>query len=174
MKCALFLSVLVMSLNVFAGNGDFGSVGGTKPSSVRSTSNKIQTYNSQKNALSIKDVCVVVSVENPRLDWGKYKGTFDCATTRDGLIELRGISKGVQFSVFANPSDMTVLEYNGETEVYRYTNDLGQYIVISMSFVNERIKRGIFGTIEQVGKYRPDIMMGNESVKVRAGYYANL
>lgn len=161
---------MLLSAHAFGGTGDFGSVGGSRPASVVSTIDQIEVFNSQQYAMTMERLCETLSPKNPRLNWGKSGSKLTCFQTPEGLIELRAENKEGVLSIYANPTDKTVIEYFGSDEIHRYSNDQRQSLYIQLSFVNEKIRRTMFG-VEEVGHYRPDIRLRSGNSSIRIGYY---
>lgn len=170
MKLVITLASLFLTLNAVAGTGDYGSVGGARPSSVTSTSDKIEKFNSQASAMTIVDLCRTLATNNSGVEWGKSGSKVNCYKTPEGLVEIRAQnSKGI-LSLYANPSDKTVIEFMGSDEIHRYTNNLGQSLYLQLSFVNEG-QRMTLGGVLQEGHYRPDMTIVSGSSRIRVGFY---
>ncbi|MBO9665390.1 MAG: hypothetical protein J7501_01080 [Bdellovibrio sp.] len=170
MKLLMTMASLVLAANAYAGTGDYGSAG-SAPASVNSTIDQIEKVNSQADALSILDLCRILSTKNDSIEWGKAGVQIKCYQTVKGLIEIRATNSQGTLSVFANRYDKTVLETTGADEIHRYSNDLGQSLVVVLSFshTGERVVPGQ-GVLE-MGVYRPDISLYSGSSKIRVGYY---
>jgi hypothetical protein len=168
-----FITSMVCVSAFAAGTGDVGSVGGTVPTSVKSTSDQIQQYSPQARALTIAQLCQTFGQSN--LDWGKAGSKIKCIDAGNGIIELRGSNARGTLSVYANAEDKTVLEYFGDDEIHQYQNNLGQalrveFVMVTTSVRNDR------GAARIDGYFRVDALMGdkNTNSRLRVGYFSNL
>jgi hypothetical protein len=171
MKLLMTMASLVLAANAYAGTGDYGSAGDAAPASVNSTIDRIQKFNAQADAPSILELCRMLATKNDRVSWGKEGIQIKCYQTIKGLIEIRATNSEGTLSIFANRNDKTVIEFNGDDDHYVYTNDLGQKLLVMMSWENSgtRLIPGV--GVEKKGFYKPDIYLFSGSSKIRVGAY---
>jgi hypothetical protein len=154
----LFFASLALPVNAFAAQ------------KVESRISDIQTYNSQSSALSFQQLCEVFSKKT--LDLGK-RASAGCQNQGNGVVKVTVSStEGLRASILANATDKLVVEYRGSDEVHSYVNNLNQYFVIDLSFVNTGVSRSPQGPLEN-GFYRGDIRISNAEGRYRFGYYFN-
>jgi hypothetical protein len=174
---SLLTSILVMltSAAVLAadldGTGDIGSVGGVVPMSVISTSDKIQQYSPQHRAVTIFELCKVLSQKD--FDWGKNPSQITCAQVRPGILALTGRSQKGAVVIYANATDKTVIEYFGDSDIQQYQNNLGQSFSITFEAVNTGVKN-VHGAAVVQGYYKVDAYMRSGQNNLRIGAYSNL
>lgn len=138
------------------------------PTAVVSTSDKIQIFNPQNDALDFNKLCDLIAQDS--IEIGK-KSSLSCTKHPNDIVELIGSNNLGTLSIFANATDKTVIEYMGSDITHRYTNNLNQSMNMQLSFVNEGVGRTRTGEALEKGHYRGDIYLFNEKSRIRVGYY---
>lgn len=136
---------------------------------VESRTSEIPTYNSQASALTIADLCRVLSQDSVAL--GPAKVT--CKTGDDGVLTFSASKGDLAASVLANASDKLVLEYRGEGESHEYKNNRGQTLLVIFDFVASGTHRTSDGSTYVDGSFRADLLIGTSEGRFRFGYYFN-
>lgn len=172
---SVFVSLItsLVCVSVFAGTGDVGSVGGAVPTSVKSTTDQIEQFSPQNRAVTIAQLCQILTQDN--LDWGKAGSKIKCFNAGHGLIELRGANARGTMSIFANANDKTVYEDFGDSPIQQYQNNLGQSLRIQFNMVTTSV-RNSHGEAVLNGYFRVDALMSDQNTnsRLRVGYFSNL
>ncbi len=163
MKFILMITSLILSVSAVAGTGDFGSVGGPRPASVTSTSELLKNGDA---AVTIADLCQMLAPKNKNVEWGSQGAQVRCLKTPEGLIEIRAKNNLGSLSVYANASDTLVTQFYAMDDFYKYSNNLGQYLYVSLKSVDE-----VTDFPERKFHFRPDVLLSSGSSSIQVGYY---
>lgn len=134
------------------------------PTSVKSAITQIMRSRlSQEKALSVTDLCHLMRPNNKELHWGKAEFTLKCTHTPQGLVQIAAENSLGQVSVFANPTDITLVEEFDGDYSYEYLNDLDQRLYLKLTY-----KKDPSG--ETAGFYTADLSLRDRAAKIRIGY----
>lgn len=158
----LLLTAMMLSAQTFAG---------TAPVSVKSTvDHDLQGWNSQEEALSIEKLCHFLRADNDHIKWGEKPAKLTCTKMTGGLVEINAENSLGQLSIFANASDMTVVDVSEGDYTYEYTNNLHQRLYLQLSFKHVGLMHKIFG-FGQAGFYAAELSLYDSGTsRIRMGY----
>lgn len=135
---------------------------------VESRTGEIPTYNSQASALTIADLCRVMS--DGGADLGPAK--VSCSIGPRDVVTFAASKGDLAASILANASDKLALEYEGDGESHEYKNNLGESLRVKFDFVAHGTHQTTDGTMVD-GSFRADIFIENAEGYFRFGYYFN-
>lgn len=147
------------------------SLAATPPAAVKSTSDNIEQYSPQSRALTMQQLCDLLTEKNYETDG---KSDLTCSSHPGNLIEFKGDVVGqTSESIFANKTDVTIYEAFGDNDIHRYMNDLGQYLSVELIAVNTAVVKSPRGP-EVKGFFRLDATVSTGKAWLRVGYFSNL
>ena len=139
---------------------------------VQAQNGNFTLYNSQSEALTMATVCQIL--EKRKADLGKTT-SVRCAARQNGIMEMTASDTKTNKtkSILFNMTDKTVIEYRGSDQVHYYMNNLGQTLLLNLSFVNNGQVLTYDGVLVK-GWYRVDLFLRDSAGENRFGYYSGV
>ena len=167
MKAARALQSKVVGINPSKEADSKAAVAG-----VQAQNGDFTLYNSQSEALTMATVCQIL--EKRKADLGKTT-SVRCAAKQNGIMEMTASDSKTNKtkSILFNMTDKTVIEYRGSDQVHYYKNNLGQTLLLNLSFVNNGQVLTYDGVLVK-GWYRVDMFLRDSAGANRFGFYSGV